>query len=208
MECMWGVRATRYGAVNEVREGKGLAGYSGRRPQRRQARTDSSFGVLAVALGVLEIDGQVPTNKFVVPALRSHSTTMSNTSSFLSNSKLVLQVLAKAAEAVPTPAGGPIKAIAGGLVELINLGEVSDGRLRANAADSCDHSPSRRTKKIAALSSNARLRLHVPSSKLRPQLQYLTRTRVLQLAPSSRTLASSHSTLSPYNITLSMCSSC
>jgi hypothetical protein len=77
--------------------------------------------------------------------------------------------------------------------------------LRANAADSCDHRPSRRTKKIAALSSNARLRLHVPSSKLRPQLQYLTRTRVLQLAPSSRTLASSHSTPSHYNITLSMC---
>jgi hypothetical protein len=188
-----------------VREGKGLAGYSGRRPQRCRARTYSSFGVLAVALGVLEIDDQVPTNKFDVPVLRSHSTTMSNTSSFLSNSKLVLQVLEKAAEAVPAPAGGPIKAIAGGLVELINLREVSDRRSRANTAESRDHRPSRRTKKIAALSSNARLRLHVPSSKLRPQLQYLTRARVLRLAPSSKTLASSHSTLSPYNITLSIC---
>jgi hypothetical protein len=202
---MRGVRATRYGAVNEVRE---------ERVWRATQDVDFKDGgleltapsvLLAVALGVLEIEDQVPTNKFFVPALRRHSTTMSNTSNFLSNSKLVLQVLAKAAEAVPAPAGGPIKAITGGLVELINLGEVSDGRLRANTADSCDHRPSRRTKKIAALSSNARLRLHVPSSKLRPQLQYLTWARVLRLVPSLRTLASSHSTLSLYNITLSMC---
>jgi hypothetical protein len=64
---------------------------------------------------------------------------MSNTTNFLSNSKLVLQHLEKAADAIPDPARGPIKAIVCGLVELIKLGEVSDGRLRVNAADSCDH---------------------------------------------------------------------
>jgi hypothetical protein len=59
--------------------------------------------------------------------------------SFLSNSKLVLQLLEKAAEAIPDPARGPIKAIAGGLVELIKLREVSNGRFRVNATDPCDH---------------------------------------------------------------------
>ena len=49
---------------------------------------------------------------------------MPNATSFLSNSKLVLQLLEKAADAVPDPARGPIKAIAGGLVELIKLREV------------------------------------------------------------------------------------
>jgi hypothetical protein len=53
--------------------------------------------------------------------------------SFLSNSKLVLQLLEKAAEAIPDPARGPIKAVAGGLVGLIQLREVSDGRFRVNA---------------------------------------------------------------------------
>jgi hypothetical protein len=63
------------------------------------------------------------------PAQRSfRSTTMSTSANFLSNSKLALQLLEKAAEAIPEPAKGPIKAIAGGLVALINLREVS-GRL-------------------------------------------------------------------------------
>jgi hypothetical protein len=60
-------------------------------------------------------------------------TTMS--SSFLSNSKLALKLLEKAAEAVPDPARGPIKAITGGLIELINLREVSNGRSRVDTTD-------------------------------------------------------------------------
>ena len=58
---------------------------------------------------------------------------------FLSNSKLLLHLLEKAADVVPDPTRGPIKAIAGKVIELDKLREVSDGRLGVNTTDPCDH---------------------------------------------------------------------
>jgi hypothetical protein len=60
---------------------------------------------------------------------------MSNATNFLFNRTLLLQLLERAAEAVPDPARGPIKAIAGRLIELIKLREVSGGRLRVDTTD-------------------------------------------------------------------------
>ena len=51
-------------------------------------------------------------------------TTMSRTTNISSDIKLVLQLLNKAAEVIPAPAKGPVKAISGSLIELITLREV------------------------------------------------------------------------------------
>jgi hypothetical protein len=46
------------------------------------------------------------------------------TAGALSKTKVILQVLEKAAKAIPAPAKGPVKAIAGGVIDLIKLREV------------------------------------------------------------------------------------